>query len=112
MKLAMIGLGKMGANMTRRLVRDGHEVVAYDVSADAVSTLANEYADITGVTTPAGVIASLAPPRVIWLMVPHRYVDQTIDAFLEAGLEAGDLLVDSARRYTLAPICPNGAGPQ
>ena len=94
MKLAMIGLGKMGANMTRRLVRDGHEVVAYDVSADAVSTLASEHAGITGVTTPAEVIASLAAPRVIWLMVPHQYVDQTIDTFVEAGLEAGDLLVD------------------
>ena len=94
MKLAMIGLGKMGANMTRRLVRDGHAVVAYDVSVDAVNTLASEHDAITGVTTPAEVIASLAAPRVIWLMVPHQYVDQTIDTFLEAGLEAGDLLVD------------------
>ena len=94
MKLAMIGLGKMGANMTRRLVRDGHAVVAYDVSVDAVNTLASEHDSITGVTTPAEAIGSLAAPRVIWLMVPHQYVDQTIDTFLEAGLEAGDLLVD------------------
>ncbi len=94
MKLAMIGLGKMGANMTRRLVSNGHEVIAYDVSADTVSSLASEHDGITGVHAPAEVIASLGQPRVVWLMVPHQFVDQTIDVFLEAGLEAGDLVVD------------------
>ena len=94
MQLAMIGLGKMGANMTRRLVRDGHEVVAYDVSADTVSNLASEHDGITAAHSPSEVIANLTTTRVIWLMVPHQFVDQTIDALLEAGLEAGDLLVD------------------
>ena len=94
MKLAMIGLGKMGANMTRRLARNGHEIVAYDVSSQAVSTLANELDGVTPAHDPAGVIANLATPRIIWLMVPHQYVDQTIDDLLAAGLEPGDLLVD------------------
>jgi 6-phosphogluconate dehydrogenase len=94
MKLAMIGLGKMGANMTRRLARNGHEIVAYDVSSQAVSTLANELDGVTPAHDPAGVIANLATPRVIWLMVPHQYVDQTIDDLLAAGLGPGDLVVD------------------
>jgi 6-phosphogluconate dehydrogenase len=94
MKLAMIGLGKMGANMSRRLARDGHEIVAYDVSTEAVSALADELDGATPAHDPASVIANLATPRVIWLMVPHQYVDQTIDALLAAGLEPGDLVVD------------------
>jgi 6-phosphogluconate dehydrogenase len=94
MKLAMIGLGKMGANMTRRLARNGHEIVAYDVSSQAVSTLANELDGVTPAHDPAGVIANLATPRIIWLMVPHQYVDQSIDDLLAAGLEPGDLVVD------------------
>ncbi len=94
MKLAMIGLGKMGANMARRLAGDGHEIVAYDVSAEAVSALADELEGTTPAHDPAGVIANLATPRVIWLMVPHPYVDPTLDALLAAGLEPGDLVVD------------------
>jgi 6-phosphogluconate dehydrogenase len=94
MKLAMIGLGKMGANMARRLAGDGHEIVAYDVSAEAVSALADELEGTTPAHDPAGVIANLAAPRVIWLMVPHPYVDPTLDALLAAGLEPGDLVVD------------------
>ena len=94
MKLAMIGLGKMGANMSRRLARDGHEIVAYDVSAQAVSALAGELDGVTPAHDPASVISNLATPRVIWLMVPHQYVDQTIDDLLAAGLEPGDLVVD------------------
>jgi 6-phosphogluconate dehydrogenase len=94
MKLAMIGLGKMGANMARRLAGDGHEIVAYDVSAEAVSALADELDGTTPAHDPAGVIANLAAPRVIWLMVPHPYVDPTLDALLAAGLEPGDLVVD------------------
>jgi 6-phosphogluconate dehydrogenase len=94
MKLAMIGLGKMGANMVRRLVRDGHEVIAYDVDADAATALANELDNVTAVTTLAELIKSLTPSRVIWLMVPHQFVDQSIEALLEAGMVKGDCLVD------------------
>jgi 6-phosphogluconate dehydrogenase len=94
MKLAMIGLGKMGANMTRRLAGDGHEIVAYDVSAQAVDALAGELDGVTPVHDPASVVDSLSPPRVVWLMVPHQHVDATIDGLLSAGLGAGDLVVD------------------
>jgi 6-phosphogluconate dehydrogenase len=94
MKLAMIGLGKMGANMVRRLVRDGHELVAYDVSSEAVNTLAGEMDNVTPATDLAGVLARLDSPRVVWLMVPHRFVDQSIDNLLAAGLNRGDLVID------------------
>ncbi len=94
MKLAMIGLGKMGANMTRRLAGDGHEIVAYDVSAQAVDALAGELGGVTPAHDPASVVAGLTSPRVVWLMVPHQFVDATIDELLSAGLGAGDLVVD------------------
>jgi 6-phosphogluconate dehydrogenase len=94
MKLAMIGLGKMGANMTRRLAGDGHEIVAYDVSAQAVDALAGELDGVRPAHDPASVVAGLTSPRVVWLMVPHQFVDATIDELLSAGLGAGDLVVD------------------
>ncbi|MDH5485679.1 MAG: decarboxylating 6-phosphogluconate dehydrogenase [Gammaproteobacteria bacterium] len=94
MKLAMIGLGKMGANMVRRLVRDGHEVIAFDVDAHAATALASELDNVTAVNSLAELIQSLAPSRVIWLMVPHQFVDQSIDDLLAAGMEKGDCLVD------------------
>jgi len=94
MKLAMIGLGKMGANMVRRLVKDGHELVAYDVSAAAVDALASELENVTPASGLADVIAKLDGPRAVWLMVPHRFVDASIDDLLAAGLERGDLIID------------------
>ena len=94
MKLAMIGLGKMGANMARRLTGDGHDIVAYDVMAQTVDALADEQDGIIPAHDLAGVVANLAIPRVVWLMVPHQYVDDSIDALLSAGLAAGDVIVD------------------
>ena len=94
MKLAMIGLGKMGANMVRRLVADGHEVIAYDVDANSRDTLAAEHKNITAVGDISELIKSLAPPRAVWLMVPHQFVDDSINSIVEAGLEKGDLLID------------------
>jgi len=94
MKLAMIGLGKMGANMVRRLVRDGHEVVAYDVDADSTSALAEELDNVMAVNSMDELIKALTPPRVIWLMVPHQFVDQSIESLIDAGMVKGDLLVD------------------
>ena len=78
MQMGMIGLGRMGANMVRRLMRDGHECVVYDVSADAVERARR------GRARPAAssleeFVAELAPPRSIWIMVPAGFVDQTID---------------------------------
>ncbi len=94
MKLAMIGLGKMGANMVRRLVADGHEIVAYDVDKQSAQSLADELDNITAVDSLDDLIQALSPARVIWLMVPHEFVDDSIDALLAAGMAAGDLLVD------------------
>ncbi len=94
MKLAMIGLGKMGANMVRRLVRDGHEVVAYDVAPAAAQTLADESPAVMPVTELAALVDALPAPRVIWLMVPHPFVDSAIDDLLAAGVASGDLIVD------------------
>jgi len=94
MKLAMIGLGKMGANMVRRLVADGHEVVAYDVDKDSTTALADELNNVTAVSSLDELITTLTAPRVIWLMVPHQFVDQSIENLVGAGMSKGDLLVD------------------
>jgi len=94
MKLAMIGLGKMGANMVRRLVADGHEVVAYSKSPETAVELAKEVSNVTPVSNLNELLKVLIAPRVIWLMVPHQVVDETIDDLLKAGMEKGDLLVD------------------
>jgi len=94
MKLAMIGVGKMGANMVRRLVNDGHEVVAYDVDTDSVIKLAEEHENIYAATSLKALIENLEPPRKVWLMVPHLFVDRSIEALIEAGMSAEDLLID------------------
>jgi 6-phosphogluconate dehydrogenase len=90
----MVGLGKMGANMVRRLVADGHELIAYDVDASTATALAGELDKVTAVGCLEDLVAALPAPRAIWLMVPHQYVDQSIDDLLAAGIEKGDLLVD------------------
>jgi len=94
MQLAMIGLGRMGGNMVKRLVLGGHDVVAYDVDAAPGKDLAAEYASVTAAADLKDVIANLKAPRVIWVMVPHQFVDSTIANLIEAGLEAGDLIID------------------
>lgn len=94
MKLAMIGLGKMGANMVRRLVADGHQLVVYDVAEGSAQALAEEHEAIQPVDSLPQLVSTLGAARVIWLMVPHQFVDQTIDELLQAGVEQGDLLVD------------------
>jgi 6-phosphogluconate dehydrogenase len=76
MQLGMIGLGRMGANMVRRLIKDGHNCVVYDRSADAVNNLAKEKA--TGSSSLADFVKKLSQPRAIWLMVPAGVVDQSI----------------------------------
>lgn len=94
MKLAMIGLGKMGANMVRRLVRDGHEVVVFDVDLNSAATLAEEDVKIIAAGSLDDLVNALTGPRIIWMMVPHEYVDETIKSLLSAGVASGDLLVD------------------
>ena len=94
MKIAMVGLGRMGGNMVRRLVRDGHEVVAFNKTPQTAIDLANEVDGVTPVTTLKELVDSLDAPRVIWLMIPHQVVDQTIDDLIAAGVTKDDLLVD------------------
>jgi 6-phosphogluconate dehydrogenase len=91
MQLGMIGLGRMGANMVRRLMRHGHEAVVFDMSPDAVAQLAREGA--TGGDSLEDFVAKLSAPRAVWLMVPAAVVDQTLDALLPL-LDAGDVVVD------------------
>jgi len=94
MKLAMIGLGRMGGNMVKRLAEGGHEIIAYDVDAAPGKALEVEFSSVTAVSDLAGLIAGLEAPRAIWVMVPHQFVDSSIAALLEAGVEAGDLIID------------------
>jgi 6-phosphogluconate dehydrogenase len=96
MQLGMIGLGRMGANLVRRLMRDGHHCVAYDVNPDAVKGLAAEGA--TGAESLADFVAKLDKPRNIWIMVPAGIVEQTL-AQLKSLLEAGDVVIDGGNSY-------------
>ena len=92
----MIGLGRMGANMVRRLMGAGHECVVFDRSAEPVRELAAEGA--TGAADLDDFVAKLAKPRAIWLMVPAAVVDPAIDD-LVMRLEAGDILIDGGNSY-------------
>jgi 6-phosphogluconate dehydrogenase len=96
MQLGMIGLGRMGANMVRRLMRDGHECVVFDVNADAVSQLADEGA--TGSHSLQEFVAKLEKPRAVWIMVPAALVEQIIGQLVE-HLEPGDAIIDGGNSY-------------
>jgi 6-phosphogluconate dehydrogenase len=96
MQLAMIGLGRMGANMVRRLVRAGHSCVVFDRSQEAVRVLVAESAD--GAASLGEVVLKLARPRVIWLMVPAAAVDATVRD-LAPLLDAGDIVVDGGNSH-------------
>ena len=97
MQLGMIGLGRMGASMTLRLLRGGHECVVYDVDPGAVARLAGQGA--TAAASPRELALKLARPRALWLMVPAAFVDDTIARFAP-HLESGDVLIDGGNsRY-------------
>jgi 6-phosphogluconate dehydrogenase len=96
MQLGMIGLGRMGANMVRRLMRGGHSCVVYDNAAAAVKSLAAEGA--TGKESLADFVSGLTTPRAIWLMVPAAVVDSTLDALLPL-LADGDIVIDGGNSY-------------
>ena len=101
MQLGMIGLGRMGANMVRRLLQGGHECVVYDMSAQAVEQLVKEHA--LGAASLAEFAKKLAKPRVVWMMVPAGVVDQTIANVLP-HLERGDILIDGGNSYYIDDI--------
>jgi len=96
MQVGMIGLGRMGANMVRRLMRGGHECVVHDVSAAAVDGLAREGA--VGAAALDDFIGRLTKPRIVWLMVPAGVVDQTLET-LVPRLAPGDIVVDGGNSY-------------
>src|SRR5216684_5149657 len=101
MQLGMIGLGRMGANMVRRLINKGHSCVVFDRSANAVGELVKEKA--TGSGSLAELVKNMAKPRAIWLMVPAAVVDSTI-ADLLPHLDAGDILIDGGNSYYIDDI--------
>src|SRR5271165_4098820 len=97
MQLGMVGLGKMGANMTRRLMRGGHQLVVSDLSPDSVTKLAGEGA--TGSSSLDDLISKLTPPRAIWIMVPAGGpTEQTVQA-LAQHLQPGDAIIDGGNSY-------------
>ena len=101
MQLGMIGLGRMGANMVRRLLKGGHDCVVFDMSPKVVSELAAENA--VGAASLADLVKKLEKPRAVWLMVPAAVVDKTIADLLPA-LEADDILIDGGNSYYIDDI--------
>jgi len=101
MQLGMIGLGRMGANMVKRLLGGGQECVVFDIHPEAVSALEKEHA--VGASSLRDFVEKLTPPRAIWMMVPAAVVDRTIDDLLPL-LQAGDILVDGGNSYYIDDI--------
>ena len=101
MELGMVGLGRMGANMVKRLLRGGHECVVFDMSSKAVNELVQEKAQ--GSSSLRELVTKLSKPRAIWLMVPAAVVDETIAGLLPY-LEAEDILIDGGNSYYVDDI--------
>jgi 6-phosphogluconate dehydrogenase len=97
MELGIVGLGRMGANMARRLMKDGHTIVAYDVSPDAVKTLEGEGA--TGASSLEDLAAKMTAPRSVWMMVPAGNITEQTAQGLEGVLESGDAIIDGGNSY-------------
>lgn len=101
MQIGMIGLGRMGANMVRRLLRGGHDCVVYDRNAEAIATLAGEGA--TGAESLEDFLAKLNRPRAVWLMIPAALVDSTLNE-LAMKLDADDILIDGGNSHYIDDI--------
>lgn len=101
MQLGMIGLGRMGAYMVRRLMRGGHQCVVFDHSPDAVKVLVKEGA--IGASSMDDFVAKLSAPRAAWLMIPAAYVDSSIKE-LETRLAKGDIIIDGGNSYYIDDI--------
>jgi 6-phosphogluconate dehydrogenase len=98
MQLGMVGLGRMGANLVRRLVRDGHTCVVYDVDAGSVASLAAESDAITGASDLDDFVAKLDLPRAAWVMVPAAFAGQTV-MDLADRMQSGDIVIDGGNTY-------------
>src|ERR1700721_835283 len=101
MQLGMVGLGRMGSNMVKRLLNNGHTAVVYDRSAQTVQDLEKQKA--VGASSLADMVSKLSKPRAIWLMIPAAVVDQTI-AEVAPHLESGDILIDGGNSYYIDDI--------
>jgi 6-phosphogluconate dehydrogenase len=101
MQLGMVGLGRMGANMVRRLIKKDHSCVVFDRSPEAVADLTKEHA--TGADSLGDLAKKLVKPRAVWLMVPAAVVDTTLDALLP-HLESGDIVIDGGNSYYIDDI--------
>ena len=101
MQLGMVGLGRMGANMVRRLMKAGHECVVFDMSPKSVEELVKDKA--IGSSSLKDFASKLSKPRAVWLMIPAAVVDQTIDGIVPY-LEAGDILIDGGNSYYIDDI--------
>ena len=98
MQIGMVGLGRMGANLVRRLIRDGHTCVVFDVNADAVAALAAEDAAITGANDLDDFVAKLEVPRAAWVMVPAAFAGATV-MDIAGRMSAGDIVIDGGNTY-------------
>src|ERR1039457_2389954 len=96
MQLGMIGLGRMGASLVRRLAKAGHKCVVYDVNAAAVKKIAGR--NVRGAASLDELVAKLVKPRVVWVMVPAGVTGNTIDE-LASHMEAGDIIIDGGNSY-------------
>ena len=96
MQLGMIGLGRMGANLVKRLTKAGHRCVVYDVNAAAVKKIAGR--GVRGAASIEELIAKLAKPRAVWAMVPAGVTGKTVDA-MAAHMDAGDIIIDGGNSY-------------
>ena len=101
MQIGMIGLGRMGANMVRRLLKGDHQCVVYNRSPEAVEVLSKEGAE--GASSLADLVKKLEKPRAIWMMIPGAFVDQLI-VDLRSHLEPGDILIDGGNSYYVDDI--------
>ena len=101
MQLGMIGLGRMGANMVRRLLHGGHECVVFDMNPDSVKDVANKGA--TGAASLEDFVAKLKPPRAVWLMVPAAAVEDTVHD-LAAQMQKDDIIIDGGNSYYIDDI--------
>jgi 6-phosphogluconate dehydrogenase len=107
MQLGMVGLGRMGSNIVRRLMRDGHECVGYDVNAAVVEHLESEGA--VGATSLEGFVAKLTPPRAVWVMVPAGRITEMTVGSVAGLLEAGDAIIDGGNTYYRDDIARSAA---